>query len=450
LDASGFSPLIADRILPFMVKWNAEGELQHVSKALRRFWRIGEHEAVDGIQIWMQRPFSTLFELKWFPELTDMVLLVCSASARDRVLRCELLDMGAEGWLLLGRPNVTRVTDLEDMDLQLSDLPVHMGMGDLLIANEAAQISLKESEKAAAQLRVVNHHLRATNETFSRFVPRPFLDALGLDSPGEAGLGAHVGVSKCVMFADLRSFTALSEQMQAKDIFAFINGFLETIAPSIRDYGGFVVHYLGDGIMALFPEEPDGAIRSAIKMQEALQEWSTHQVPQSNSHLKLGIGLHFGHLELGIVGESGRWDSSVISDAVNTASRVEGLTKVFGANLLVTREVASRIADKDAFSLRRLGRIAVKGRKKLVDLFEVLDALPTARRERIAATIPVFERSLLAFEQGKLEEARIGFSECVQQVPDDLAALYYLNDLKGGPDSEAGGKYVHTRSITPT
>ena len=186
-------------LMPFHVMWDASGRFKSMSSALQRFWH--QPEDVELKDVLLVRPFQTRLEVKWFFELTDMVLLVthrcCLCRAHN--LRAELIELEDGGWLLVGRPDVNQVSDLGGLGLALSDLPLHMGLGDLLIANEAAQISLTESNQAAEELRRKNREIVGINEAFARFVPQPYLETLELSSPEEAELGVHVGVEKTVM-----------------------------------------------------------------------------------------------------------------------------------------------------------------------------------------------------------------------------------------------------------
>jgi hypothetical protein len=129
---------------------------------------------------------------------------------------------------------------------------------------------------------------------------------------------------------------------------------------------------------------------------------------------------------MGIVGESGRWDSSVISDAVNTAARVEGLTKTFGAEVLITGDLAKQMDATGLLQTRRLGRIEVKGRAERVDLHEVLDSLQPALRALRHANAPKLAAAILAFEAGLFEAAAEGFHACLSTDPTDRAAQHYL------------------------
>ncbi len=418
---------VCSRILPFHLLWEADGLLVRVSPAVRRLWSLADD---DVPEICLIRPFLAPFNPLWFIELTDMILTLSCTSAPARQLRGELWGMPDGRWLLCGLPPISRVSELESVGLRLSDLPLHTGLGDSLIAVEAAQVSLKEARAALADLEKVNASLLAMNEAFGRFVPRPFLESLGMSSPLDATLGARASAETSVMFADLRNFTSISEQLEASEIFAFINRYLAHVAPRIRANEGFVVHYLGDGILALFNGAPELAVRAAVEMQNALREAMTHSALGAclppGTEVTLGIGLHFGRIEMGIVGESGRWDSSIISDAVNTAARVEGLTKTFGAEVLITGDLAERMAATGLLQTRRLGCIEVKGRRKRVDLYEVLDSVRPEMRQLRLANAPRLVCAINAFEAGLLEAAAEGFLACLTTDPTDRAAQHYL------------------------
>ncbi len=419
---------VFSQILPFHLIWSAEGLLETVSPAVRRLWDLTEN-AVPEIDL--ERPFSARLNAAWFSELTNMVLTVRSPSADGRPLRGEIVLLPDRRWLLCALPPIGRVADLEGAGLRLSDLPLHSGLGDALIAAEAAHVSLEESRAALHRLEKVNRSLSAINEAFGRFVPRPFLEALGIKSPLDATLGARATIQTAVMVADLRNFTSISEQLDAREIFVFINRYLDRVAPCIRKNEGFVVHYLGDGILALFHGPPASAVQAAIEMQIVLREAIANEslggsLPHG-TRLTLGIGLHFGRIEMGIVGETGRWECSVVSDVVNTAYRVEGLTKMFGADVLLTGELHELLPQAGTLHSRRLGQMKVKGKAERVNVFEALDSLPPEILSLRLAYGPQFASAVTAFELGDLAGAAVGFGACLASDPSDRAAQHYLD-----------------------
>jgi two-component system sensor histidine kinase ChiS len=163
-------------------------------------------------------------------------------------------------------------------------------------------------------------------------------------------------------------------------------------------------------------------------MQLAMREFE-REVGFDGSRLKMGIGIHFGHLELGVVGEAYRWDSSIIADAVNTASRVEGLTKTFAAEILVTDAVIDALEEPNEYRYRRLGMVSVKGRSKKVSLYELLDSLPEEILDERFRGRERFEEALKAYEGHQDDEAHALFEELLQSCPKDRAASFYLERL---------------------
>ncbi len=411
-------------VAPFHLVWGADGHLERISPSLRRLWHLSDTESP---QVLLERPFPAVLDVTWFPEITDMVLTLVCPSVPDRMIRGELIPLPKHRWLLCALPPMGRVSDLEKAGLKLSDLPLHTGLGDALIAAEAAHVSLGEARRALAGLQTLNKSLMEMNEAFGRFVPKPFLAALGMQSPVEAALGVRASAHTTVMFADLRNFTTISEQLGAEEIFSFINRYLAQVAPRIRENEGFVVHYLGDGILALFNGAPELSVRAAVEMQKTLKE-AIHgeglgACLPPGTDISLGIGLHYGHIQMGIIGESGRWDSTIISDAVNTASRVEGLTKVFGAEILITGQLGNQLSE--IFRTRRLGRMSVKGRAEQLDVYEVLDSLDPETLAARLANAETFDAAVRAFEAGDLETAAAGFEACLAVDPNDRATLHY-------------------------
>ena len=116
--------------------------------------------------------------------------------------------------------------------------------------------------------------------------------------------------------------------MSPKQNFDFINEYLSQMGPIIRRHNGFIDKYIGDAIMALFPDDADRAVQAAIDMQKQVQLYNVYRQQNHLEPIAIGIGLHSGELMLGTIGEEERMESTVISDAVNLASRIEGLTRV--------------------------------------------------------------------------------------------------------------------------
>ncbi len=179
-----------------------------------------------------------------------------------------------------------------------------------------------------------------------------------------------------VFFTDIRSFTNLSESMTPRDNFKFLASFLRNVTPIIRQAGGFVDKYLGDGVLALFPGEPAQAVMAATQVQRQIARYNNGRRLAGYRQVQVGIGLHYGTLMLGTIGTVDQMQTTVISDAVNVASRLEGMTKTFDINVVVSGSVIEALPVDHPFKLRGLGSVTAKGKTESVEVYECYDPIP--------------------------------------------------------------------------
>lgn len=221
--------------------------------------------------------------------------------------------------------------------------------------------------------------LKKINESLERFIPREFLGFLRKENILEVELGDWTECEMTIFFLDIRDFTSLSENMSPQDNFRFLNSFLGVFGPIIRSHGGFVDKYPGDGIMALFPGKPDDALLAALEMRERLVAYNEGRVKGGYPPIRFGIGIHTGPLMLGTIGENNRMDSTVISDTVNAASRIEGLNKKFATDILFSGDALRRLAEPGRFESRFEGEETVKGKARAVQVYELVKGEITGR-----------------------------------------------------------------------
>lgn len=264
---------------------------------------------------------------------------------------------------------------------------------------------------------------RSQAESFSRFVPRPFLEQLGRQQIGDVGLGDAVKVDVTVAFSDVRGFTELSEGSSAVESFELLNRYLGRMEPAIRRNGGFIDKYFGDGVMSLFIDGSDGAVAAAIDMNRALGLFNTER--PSSLPMRMGIGIHAGEVMLGTVGSVDRLDTTVIGDTVNTASRLEGATKEFCGAVLVSRQVVERLTDPGRYLLREVGRITVLGKTEVVEVHEVLAARPAPDAEAAAEARATFAEALSHWYAADFASAARLFRLCLAAAPSDQLANQY-------------------------
>lgn len=261
-------------------------------------------------------------------------------------------------------------------------------------------------------------------DAYGRFVPHEFLHFLGYESILEVKLGDQVQKEMSVLFSDIRDFTALSESMTPAENFQFINAYLSRMEPAITENFGFIDKYIGDAIMALFNGSADDAVKAGIAMLEQLNEYNTSRNRPDRPPLQIGIGINTGSLMLGTVGGQSRMDSTVISDAVNLASRVENLTKEYGISMLITHNTFIQL--NDVYDFRLIDRVTVKGKSRMVTIYEVFAADPPLLRQKKLETKTIFEQGLVFYNSNRFIEATRLFSACLQINPGDQVAQIYM------------------------
>jgi len=268
------------------------------------------------------------------------------------------------------------------------------------------------------------------NEANSRFVPRQFLEYLGKDNIADINLGDQVQKEMTILFCDIRNFTGISEEMTPKENFNFLNNYLGYMEPVIRRNHGFIDKFIGDSIMALFSEKAEDAINAAIEMRIKLIEFN--QVISQFGMLPIdnGIGIHSGNLMLGVVGGEGRMDGTVISDAVNLTSRIEGLTKFYGSSIIISEDTLIRLNDPSHYNYRFLDIVKVKGKKEAVYIFEVLDGENEETKQAKIFTRPVFAKALQFYKNMQFEKALEIFIRVYSENPNDKAAHIYIQRCK--------------------
>ena len=276
------------------------------------------------------------------------------------------------------------------------------------------------------------------NEAFSRFVPHEFLTLLNRDDIVAVQLGDHVEREMVVLFSDIRSFTALSEELSPKESFDFVNAFLAQVGPVVREHGGFVDKYIGDAIMALFTDS-DEAVDAAIELQQQVRRFNESRARELKRPIAVGVGLHRGPLMLGTIGEHKRLETTVIAAAVNVASHLEVMTKAVGAQIVISGAVEEALTNRRKYCLRPLGSIRVPGLSHDLGVFEVCDADEPELLLAKMADADNFARGVRSFADGDYETSRHLFESIVAHNAKDSPAAYYRDRTVGLARSTSGG-----------
>jgi adenylate cyclase len=275
-------------------------------------------------------------------------------------------------------------------------------------------------EERTKELAMANERLVKINQANSRFVPNEFVHYLNRKGIEEVNLGDHSERDMTVMFTDIRSFTEISEGLSPQENFDFLNRYLKEIVPVIQLHGGFIDKYIGDSIMALFPQSPLQAMRAAIEMSKAIEKYNR---TSNTEPISIGIGIHYGKLILGTIGHEERLDTTVISDVVNVASRVEGLTRHYNCTTIVTTSCLEHLPNSLEFTTRYLGEVKVKGKRKQIEIVELLHEADEIKKSYQKE----FGEAVHLFKSRRLEEAVSMFLEIQKINSEDGAVNRFLD-----------------------
>ena len=264
------------------------------------------------------------------------------------------------------------------------------------------------------------------NQAVTRFVPSAMLDLIGVSDVTQISLGQVAEHDMTVLFVDIRGFTRMSERLGPQDSYTFVNEFLGMTGPIVRECGGIVDKYLGDGFFALFPGGGSGAVEAGLRLRGARAAFNERYGAAFDERIEFGVGIHSGSLMLGTIGESMRMDTSAISDTVNLASRIESLTKYFQVGLAISAATYRQLHDEQHRNTRFLGKVPIRGKSESVSVFEMFDGEDPAIVQLKAETTQQFERGVISYFLEDYEDAVDAFRAVLAQYPDDTASRRYL------------------------
>jgi adenylate cyclase len=287
-----------------------------------------------------------------------------------------------------------------------------------------------------------------TRRTLERYVSRNLVKEVleNPDSYYSSLRGARLPVT--VLFSDLIGFTTLSEKGDPEALVAQLNEYLSHMTSVVFSNGGTLDKFIGDGIMAVWgnvrsfgmAEDAKNCARAALGMRRELRQLNQKWREQGRIGFGMGIGINHGEVIVGNIGSHERMDPTVIGDSANLASRIEGLTRVYGLDILVGATAAELV--RDEVYLRSVARVQVKGKTKPVDVFTFIGARNEQVDPEFLKWLDTYEEGLEKFRARDFTEAKILFSRFLEFYPDDLLAKMYLNralEYEQTPPDEAWG-----------
>lgn len=352
-----------------------------------------------------------------------------NANTRTTILLCVLTSAAATAiGVLTSRWISHQIFKLNTASQEIAsgNLEQHVEVNGIIEIEKLAD----SFNRMAFQLQESFERLETQKNSFARFFPPEYLKFLNKHGVTDIELGDHVSKEMAVMFSDIRSFTTLSEKMTPKENFDFVNAYLRRVSPEIRAHDGFVVKFLGDGMMAVFPNGVDDAVAAGVDKFKQVQKYNHKRESQGYLPIDVGMGIHVGHMMVGMVGEHNRIQGDAFSDNVNLTARLEGLTKFYGVSLLISEEVLERLSNPEQYKIRFLDRAIVKGRTEPIAVYEVLDAETEAIRELKLDTLQTFERGLQHYCRGNFTDAKACFEQVLAVNSLDKTAKLYLERVQ--------------------
>ncbi|WP_456324784.1 CHASE2 domain-containing protein [Desulfonauticus submarinus] len=287
---------------------------------------------------------------------------------------------------------------------------------------------------------------RQLRQAFSKYLDPKVVDQV-VKSPDSLRLGGEKR-ELSVLFSDIRGFTSLSEKLSPEELVSLLNEYLTEMTAIVLTEKGLLDKYIGDAIMAIFgtplyyPDHALAACKAALKMLDRLKELNKRWKDEKDISLNIGIGINTGEMVAGNMGSLDRFDYTVMGDNVNLASRLEGLNKYYGTNILISEFTYNFVKDK--INAREIDMVRVKGKVKPVRIYEVLtkekSMFFSTYKEDYLKFLDLYYKGNFNKAKEIIEKLKNNFSE------DNLLDVYInrLNYLLANPPKEWDGVYTFT------
>lgn len=292
-------------------------------------------------------------------------------------------------------------------------------------------------------------------QVFSRMLSSEVMDHL-LEHPENIKMGGTERAAT-ILFSDIRDYTKFSEGLGSEEVMRQLNVYFERMVPCIQECEGTMHKYIGDAIMAAWgdiaatsngvEQDTRNSVHSALMMRRRLHELNEERRVDGLMPMRIGIGLNHGIVNAGLLGAASRSEFTVIGDAVNVASRIEGVTKEFHTDLAISDSVQVLLGDE--FLVRRLGFIQLKGKTTPTLVYEVLAEKDRLGDSKMTPDIVLkYEQAFDDFLARRFTEAEKGFRACEEKYPNDYCVQNYLKASRDfstqPPPPEWDGRIVMT------
>ena len=350
-------------------------------------------------------------------------------------------------WICHGIEKVKQTGEQEDV----LDTELHLVDGSTASVNMSSMPLIDVNNETIGIMLVLDDisSEKRMRTTMSRYMSAEVVDEL-LKS-GESQLGGKNQVVS-ILFSDLRNFTTISEQLGPRETVSMLNEYFEQMVDVIMGNKGVLDKYIGDAIMALFgvpfkgSYDADDAVKTANGMFCALRELNKMRVSKNQSGLDIGVGISTGDVIVGNIGSPKRLEYTVIGDHVNLASRLEGVTKAYGAKILISEYTMNALHDD--YVLREIDVLRVKGQTTPVAIYEVLDHYTEQQFPHMSQVLKHYLTGYSALRKRDWSGAKQSFTDALQLHPGDKPSKTHLERIdyyiENPPDANWDGVWVMT------
>ncbi len=346
----------------------------------------------------------------------------------ENVLEHQLLEIVGEEnqWLV---ESVKRVRESNEQDIAL-DVEFTRSDSKKVSVNLTVVPLIDDAKEHIIGYLLVIEDLTETKRitsTMSRYLSKEVMDQLmGADLSRLGGVSQNISI----LFSDIRAFTTISESLGTKGTVKMLNEYFTEMVDEIFANHGILDKYIGDAIMALFgapfpgPEDSDNALKTACGMIRRLEPLNKKRIAKGTYLIDIGIGIATGEVIAGNIGSPKRMDYTVIGDRVNLASRLEGATKAYGANIIICEATKNSLKQKHL--LRALDLLRVKGKTKPIGIYEALGHHTYETFPNLEKCLEAFSKGLLHYRKRDFHGALNSFKDAVRANPNDGPSHVYM------------------------
>lgn len=272
------------------------------------------------------------------------------------------------------------------------------------------------------RIRNILHRIRYG---YRRFIPFDLLKLLNKKPVLSIRLGDYTEKVMTIFFFDINDYTSSADTLPPLENIKLFNRYLQQMGPIIRHHYGFINTYIGNSVMALFPNSADDAVQAALKIHEELKSLNN----ELGKKIRIGIGIHTGRLILGTVGEADNMYGTALSRTFNLVYRMENLTKKFNADIIISSETLIALNDPNFYYYRFLDVVKSEHRENPVSVFEVL-TMKEEDLEKRRNTLRDFEGGIIHYQKKEYKKALEIFKKITNEDPDDYAVQIYIQRCK--------------------